>query len=70
MILGPDAPTSGSVTVSGRANIDYPAPLHQVGALLDAKAVHTWRMAEPDTRRRAAKLAAAIWRCHPAHKHH
>jgi hypothetical protein len=33
------------VTVNGRAYVDHPASLHQVGALLDAKAVHTGRSA-------------------------
>jgi ABC-2 type transport system ATP-binding protein len=45
MILGLDAPTSGSVTVNGRA-YDHPAPLHQVGALLDANEVHAGRSAD------------------------
>ncbi|MGZ8804208.1 MAG: ABC transporter ATP-binding protein, partial [Microbacterium sp.] len=54
MILGLDAPTSGSVTVNGRAYVDHPAPLHQVGALLDAKAVHTGRSAADHLRVMAA----------------
>ncbi len=54
MILGLDAPTSGSVTVNGRAYIDHPAPLHEVGALLDAKAVHTGRSAADHLRVMAA----------------
>jgi ABC-2 type transport system ATP-binding protein len=54
MVLGLDAPTSGSVTVNGRAYIDHPAPLHQVGALLDAKAVHTGRSAADHLRVMAA----------------
>ena len=45
MIMGLDRPTSGSVTVNGRPYADHKAPLHQVGALLDAKAVHTSRSA-------------------------
>jgi ABC-2 type transport system ATP-binding protein len=45
MILGLDAPTSGSVTVNGRAYAEHPAPLHEVGALLEAGAVHTGRSA-------------------------
>ena len=36
MILGLDAPTSGRVTVDGRSYADLPAPLREVGALLDA----------------------------------
>jgi ABC-2 type transport system ATP-binding protein len=45
MILGLDAPTQGSVTVDGRGYRDLPAPMHEVGALLDAKAVHGGRRA-------------------------
>jgi len=45
MILGLDAPTGGSVTVNGRAYRDLPAPLTEVGALLDAKALHGGRSA-------------------------
>ena len=39
MILGLDAPTQGSVTVDGRGYRDLPAPMREVGALLDAKAL-------------------------------
>lgn len=45
MIMGLDAPTSGTVTVNGRAYRKHSAPLHEVGALLEAKAVHTGRSA-------------------------
>ncbi|MBO2463482.1 ABC transporter ATP-binding protein [Actinomadura violacea] len=45
MILGLDRPTSGSVTVNGRPYSGHAAPLHEVGALLEAKAVHTGRTA-------------------------
>ncbi len=45
MIIGLDAPTSGSVTVNGRQYADSTAPLHEVGALLEAKAVHSSRSA-------------------------
>ncbi|MEV1146303.1 ATP-binding cassette domain-containing protein [Micromonospora sp. NPDC049799] len=45
MILGLDTPTSGSVTVGGRRYADHPAPLREIGALLEAKAVHTGRTA-------------------------
>src|ERR1700712_3000545 len=41
MILGLDAPTSGSVTVNGRAYRDLTAPLHEIGAMLEARAIHT-----------------------------
>ena len=45
MILGLDAPTQGSVTVGGRGYRDLPAPMREVGALLDAKALHGGRRA-------------------------
>ncbi|MGW4155484.1 ABC transporter ATP-binding protein [Micromonospora chersina] len=45
MILGLDAPTTGSATVNGRRYADHPAPLREIGALLEAKAVHTGRSA-------------------------
>ncbi len=45
MMLGLDAPTAGTVTVNGRRFADAPAPLHEVGALLEARAVHTGRSA-------------------------
>jgi ABC-2 type transport system ATP-binding protein len=43
MILGLDAPTRGSVTVGGRSYRDLPAPMREVGALLDAKWLHGGR---------------------------
>jgi ABC-2 type transport system ATP-binding protein len=45
LILGLDRPTSGMVTVNGRNYRDVPYPLHEVGALLDAKALHPSRSA-------------------------
>src|SRR3954453_6836854 len=45
MILGLDAPTAGSVTVNGQPYTRYRRPLFQVGALLEAKAVHGGRSA-------------------------
>ena len=45
MILGLDAPSSGTVTVNGRRYADHRAPLRQVGAMLEAGAVHTGRSA-------------------------
>ena len=50
MILGLDRPTEGTVTVAGRAYRDLPAPMHEVGALLDAKAVHGKRSARQHLR--------------------
>ena len=45
MIMGLDRPTSGTVTVNGSPFTRHAAPLRDVGALLDAKAVHTSRTA-------------------------
>jgi ABC-2 type transport system ATP-binding protein len=45
MILGLDAPSSGSATVDGRAYRDLEAPLHEIGAMLEARAIHTGRSA-------------------------
>src|SRR3984893_17789810 len=45
MLLGLDAPTKGTATIGGLRYADQPAPLREVGALLEAKAVHTGRSA-------------------------
>lgn len=45
MIVGLDRPSAGTVRVNGRRFRDHPAPLAQVGSLLEAKAVHTGRSA-------------------------
>lgn len=45
MIVGLDAPTSGAVTVDGTRYRDLPAPLHRVGALLEARSIHPGRSA-------------------------
>ena len=45
LILGLDAPTSGSVTVNGKPYQRHAAPLREVGALLDARSVHPGRSA-------------------------
>ena len=45
MILGLDEPTSGSVTVNGRPPRAHAAPLHEVGGMLDPRAVHPSRSA-------------------------
>ena len=45
MIVGLDAPSAGTVTVNGRPYAQHAAPLREVGALLDAGAVHTGRTA-------------------------
>jgi ABC-2 type transport system ATP-binding protein len=45
LILGLDYPSAGSVTVNGRSYAQLSAPMHQVGALLDAGAAHGGRSA-------------------------
>ena len=45
MILGLDAPTSGSVLVNGKPYREHTAPLHEVGALLEARSIHPGRSA-------------------------
>jgi ABC-2 type transport system ATP-binding protein len=45
MVLGLAHPSGGTVTVNGRRYADLPAPMREVGAVLDAKAVHPGRTA-------------------------
>lgn len=45
VIVGLDAPSQGHTQVNGRSYRDLRAPLHEVGALLEARAVHTGRSA-------------------------
>ncbi len=54
MILGLDAPTGGAATVAGRRYATLPAPLREVGSLLDAGAVHPGRSARDHLRWLAA----------------
>ena len=54
MVLGLDRPTAGSVTVNGHRYPDSPAPLREVGALLEARAVHPGRSARDHLRWMAA----------------
>jgi ABC-2 type transport system ATP-binding protein len=46
VILGLDAPTSGHAKVNRQSYPDLVRPLHQVGALLDASALHPGRTAQ------------------------
>ncbi|MBK1789242.1 ATP-binding cassette domain-containing protein [Prauserella cavernicola] len=46
MVLGLDHPTSGQALVGGRTYASLRHPLREVGALLDAKALHPGRTAE------------------------
>ena len=45
MIIGLDRPTHGTALVNGKRYAEHRSPLPEVGALLDAKAVHTGRTA-------------------------
>jgi len=45
LILGLDAPTAGAASINGRRYREFGAPLHEVGALLEARSVHTGRSA-------------------------
>ncbi len=45
LILGLDAPTAGEASIDGRVYRDLRAPLHEVGAMLEAHAIHTGRSA-------------------------
>jgi ABC-2 type transport system ATP-binding protein len=54
MVLGLDRPTAGTVTVNGRRYQDSPAPLREVGALLEARALHPGRSARDHLRWLAA----------------
>src|ERR1700712_1142263 len=54
MILGLDSPTAGSVTVNGRRFADHASPMHEVGALLEARGIHTGRSARNHLRVLAA----------------
>jgi ABC-2 type transport system ATP-binding protein len=54
LILGLDYPTAGSVAVNGKPHAQWPSPMREVGALLDAKAVHGGR---------APATTCSVWRC-------
>src|SRR5436853_7379007 len=45
LILELDRPTAGEVTVNGKRYRNHAAPLHEVGALLEARSVHPGRSA-------------------------
>jgi ABC-2 type transport system ATP-binding protein len=45
LILGLDTPTAGTATLDGKRYREFPAPLHEAGALLEARSVHTGRSA-------------------------
>ncbi|HWG14788.1 MAG TPA: ATP-binding cassette domain-containing protein [Streptosporangiaceae bacterium] len=54
LILGLDTPTSGTATLNGKPFAEHTRPLHEAGALLEARAVHTGRSARSHLRVMAA----------------
>jgi ABC-2 type transport system ATP-binding protein len=78
MILGLDTPSQGRVTVAGRDYRSLRFPLHEVGALLDANAVHPGRSARNHlawladsnaiSRRRVDEVLAAVGLTEVAHR--
>jgi ABC-2 type transport system ATP-binding protein len=56
VILGLDRPTAGQATVNGRPFEEHRAPLHEIGALLEAKGVHPGRPARDHLRALAATI--------------
>jgi ABC-2 type transport system ATP-binding protein len=64
MILGLDAPSSGHVLVNGKPYADHARPLHEVGALLEARAVHTGRSARNHLLAMAATTGIGRGRVH------
>jgi len=56
LILGLDRPTAGHATVNGKPFEDHRAPLHEIGALLEAKGVHPGRSARDHLRALASTI--------------
>ena len=54
LILGLDAPTAGTALVGGRAYRDIPDPMREIGAMLEARAIHSGRSARNHLRALAA----------------
>ncbi|HWU33354.1 MAG TPA: ATP-binding cassette domain-containing protein [Marmoricola sp.] len=54
LLLDLDEPTSGSATINGKRYRDHKAPLQEVGALLEAKSIHSGRSARNHLRALAA----------------
>lgn len=58
LIIGLDTPTGGDVTVNGRAYTQHRFPAHEVGALLDAMALHPKASSGSATSFRASPTAS------------
>ncbi|HEY2043612.1 MAG TPA: ATP-binding cassette domain-containing protein [Jatrophihabitans sp.] len=54
LLLGLDRPNAGTSSINGKPYVEHPAPLREVGALLEARAVHTGRSARNHLRAMAA----------------
>jgi ABC-2 type transport system ATP-binding protein len=54
LVLGLDRPTAGRATINGRPLAEHDRPLEQVGALLEARAIHPGRTARNHLRAIAA----------------
>ncbi len=64
MIMGLDHPTAGHATVNGKALAAHRAPLHEVGALLEARAIHPGRSAYSHLAAMAATTGISDRRVH------
>ncbi|HEX3900259.1 MAG TPA: ABC transporter ATP-binding protein [Mycobacteriales bacterium] len=62
LIMGLDRPDKGTARIGGRDYRDIPMPLHHVGALLEAKALHPGRSAREHLRYLAASQAIGFAR--------
>lgn len=62
LIMGLDHPSAGRVTVNGKTYDKHKDPLHEVGALLDAKATHPGRTARNHLRIMAATQGIPVRR--------
>jgi ABC-2 type transport system ATP-binding protein len=60
-ILGLDRPTSGTATVNGREFRDAPAPLSELGALLEAKAITCSRSRPPSASAPGGWTRCSTW---------
>jgi ABC-2 type transport system ATP-binding protein len=63
LVMGLDAPTAGMATVNGRPYRELPAPLWEVGALLNARTVHGGRTARDHLRWLARSNRIPTRRC-------
>ncbi len=60
LILGLDAADSGSAIVNGKPYREHAAPLREVGALLEARSVHTGRSAATTCWRSRRRIGSRV----------